>query len=117
LAGLDYETRLSTLLDHRIGLWDVIANARRTGSLDSQIREHTNNDLLALLNTLPELSAIAFNGGTAAKIGVKALEERVLQYRIILLPSSSPAHASLSLSKSLMLGDNWNWPSRDLTVD
>src|SRR5450830_1417817 len=46
LVELDYETRLSVLLDHRIGLWDVIANAQRIGSLDSDIRDHTNNDLL-----------------------------------------------------------------------
>ncbi|MCA1322852.1 DNA-deoxyinosine glycosylase [Herbaspirillum sp. alder98] len=101
LVAMDYETRLSTVLAHQIGLWDVIANARRTGSLDSEIRDHTQNDLLTLIDTLPALKTIAFNGGTAAKIGLKALGERAGEYRIISLPSSSPAHASLSYDQKL----------------
>ncbi len=102
LAGLDYPTRLSLLLEHHIGLCDVIATARRTGSLDSEIREHTQNDLLDLIGALPELNTIAFNGGMAAKIGLKALEERADDYRILLLPSSSPAHATLSYEQKLI---------------
>ncbi|EJN08812.1 DNA-deoxyinosine glycosylase [Herbaspirillum sp. YR522] len=101
LVELDYPTRLATLLAHRIGLWDVIANARRIGSLDSEIRDAAQNDLLTLIDTLPDLRTIAFNGGTAAKIGMKALGGRAGDYRILLLPSSSPAHASLSYSQKL----------------
>ncbi len=99
LASLDYPTRLTRLLTHRIGLWDVIATARRTGSLDSEIRDHSQNDLLALIASLPELHTIAFNGGTAAKIGLKALGARANDFRIVLLPSSSPAHASMSYAQ------------------
>ncbi|MDR9847295.1 DNA-deoxyinosine glycosylase [Herbaspirillum huttiense] len=102
LAELDYPTRLSRLLEHHIGLWDVIATARRNGSLDSEIREPTQNDLLDLIGSLSELNTIAFNGSTAAKIGLKALGERVDDYRILLLPSSSPAHASLSYAQKLV---------------
>lgn len=101
LAGLEYQKRLSMLLEHRIGLWDVIADARRSGSLDSEIRDHANNDLLALLMALPELDTIAFNGGTAAKIGMQALGEHAQRYRILPLPSSSPAHASVSYAQKL----------------
>ncbi|OWY31174.1 DNA-deoxyinosine glycosylase [Herbaspirillum robiniae] len=104
LVPMAYEDRLQTLLEHRIGLWDVIANARRIGSLDSDIRDHTRNDLLALVGTLPALNTIAFNGGTAAKLGMKALGEQAGRYRILQLPSSSPAHASLSLAQKL---DAW----------
>jgi hypoxanthine-DNA glycosylase len=99
LVEMDYAARLSALLAHRIGLWDVIAEARRKGSLDSEIRDHSNNDLLTLIDTLPELRTIAFNGATAAKIGLKALGARAERYRIVLLPSSSPAHATLSLAQ------------------
>jgi hypoxanthine-DNA glycosylase len=81
----------------------VIATARRTGSLDSKIREPTQNDLLTLIGSLPALNTIAFNGGTAAKIGIKALETRANDYRILLLPSSSPAHASLSYAQKLVV--------------
>jgi hypothetical protein len=38
------------------------------------------------------LQTIGFNGGTVAKIGLKALEDRSQKYRILLLPSSSPAY-------------------------
>lgn len=101
LVGLAYEARLAALLVHHIGLWDVIATAKRSGSLDSEIREPTQNDLLALIDSLPELNTIAFNGGTAAKIGLKALGARANDYRILLLPSSSPAHASVSVEQKL----------------
>ncbi|MBC8731040.1 DNA-deoxyinosine glycosylase [Paraburkholderia sp. UCT2] len=101
LVGMDYSTRLETLLEHHIGLWDVVAEARRAGSLDSRIRDHASNDLIALIDTLPKLATIAFNGGTAAKIGMKALGERAEQYRLVRLPSSSPAHASVSYAQKL----------------
>jgi hypoxanthine-DNA glycosylase len=92
LAVLAYTARLDALLENGIGLWDVVAEAHREGSLDSKIRDQTNNDLTGLLSTLPQLSSIAFNGGTAARLGLKALQEQAQRYRIIQLPSSSPAY-------------------------
>ncbi len=92
LVPLDYPSRLAALLAHGVGLWDVVAEAQRDGSLDSQIRAHTGNDLLALLAQLPHLETIAFNGGTAARLGVKALGDQAARYRIVALPSSSPAY-------------------------
>lgn len=86
-----YEQRLQTLLKYRIGLWDVVANAKRDGSLDSQIKAHQDNDLLALLAQLTSLKTIAFNGGTASKLGLKILGSNASRYRILQLPSSSPA--------------------------
>ncbi|MFD1558018.1 DNA-deoxyinosine glycosylase [Paraburkholderia silviterrae] len=101
LVGMDYLKRLETLLEHRIGLWDVVAQAQRIGSLDSRIRNHASNDLVALIETLPNLVAIAFNGGTAEKIGVRALGEKADRYRLIRLPSSSPAYASVPYAQKL----------------
>ncbi len=95
LYAMDYAARLASLLQHRIGLWDVIAQARRIGSLDSEIRDHSGNDLLTLIARLPALETIAFNGGTAGKIGTKALGAKAQDYRVVVLPSSSPAHAAL----------------------
>ncbi|UAL11914.1 DNA-deoxyinosine glycosylase [Caulobacter segnis] len=91
LVALNYEARLTALLAHGVGLWDVIAEAERPGSLDAAIRDPAANDLLALVETLPALRVVAFNGGTAAKLG-----ERLIGGRIptIALPSSSPAHAA-----------------------
>jgi hypoxanthine-DNA glycosylase len=92
LIEQDYPSRLQTLLQNHIGLWDVVAQAKRRGSLDSQIRERDDNDLLSLISTLPRLHTIAFNGATAGKIGVKILGEQQTRYRILHLPSSSPAY-------------------------
>lgn len=92
LSALAYPARLQALLAHGIGLWDVVAEAHREGSLDSKIRDHAHNDLVGLIGRLPRLAAIAFNGGTAARIGLKALKEEATRYRIIKLPSSSPAY-------------------------
>ncbi|EJL87948.1 G:T/U mismatch-specific DNA glycosylase [Herbaspirillum sp. CF444] len=92
LRAMEYERRLQALIRHHVGLWDVIAEARREGSLDSKIADHAGNDLPGLLDKLPRLTTIGFNGGTAARLGLKVLKERAQQYRIVLLPSSSPAH-------------------------
>ncbi|ALK31558.1 DNA-deoxyinosine glycosylase [Burkholderia plantarii] len=102
LAALDYASRLDTLLRHRVGLWDVVAEATRIGSLDSRIRDHASNDLVALVDTLPNLTTIAFNGGTAAKLGTRALGERGARYRLLRLPSSSPAYAAVPYADKLL---------------
>ncbi|MEA3120205.1 MAG: hypothetical protein QOI13_3475 [Paraburkholderia sp.] len=101
LREMPYETRLEMLLAHRIGLWDVIAEARREGSLDSRIREHARNDLVALIDTLPNLVAVAFNGGTAAKIGARALAAHPAAIEFVNLPSSSPAFAAVPYADKL----------------
>ncbi|QCP51653.1 DNA-deoxyinosine glycosylase [Trinickia violacea] len=101
LPAMDYAHRLDTLLAHRIGLWDVIAQARREGSLDSRIRDHATNDFAALVATLPNLAAVAFNGGTAAKIGMLALAESHAALDFVRLPSSSPAYAAVPYAEKL----------------
>jgi TDG/mug DNA glycosylase family protein len=92
LAALPYEIRLERLLAAGIGLWDVIASAERRGSLDAAIRNPEKADLAALIDRLPSLRAVAFNGATAARLGRRALGERP-GATLIDLPSSSPAHA------------------------
>jgi hypoxanthine-DNA glycosylase len=101
LTSLPYEVRLATLLAQGVGLWDVVAQAQRTGSLDSNIRARDDNDLVALTASLPQLHTIAFNGGTAAKLGIKVLGEHAQRYRIVSLPSSSPAYTLAYAAKLL----------------
>jgi len=91
LVALDYEARLATLLDAGVGLWDTVASATREGSLDANIRLHAASDLAALVELLPQLRAIAFNGGTSARIGRRALEG-MTGFALVDLPSSSPAY-------------------------
>jgi hypoxanthine-DNA glycosylase len=103
LAGLPYDERLTMLLHHRIGLWDVIADAERAGSLDAAIRKHAANDLQKLVASLPALRTIGFNGGTASKIGRAQFGPLAERYRLVTLPSSSPAHAARSFEGKLAI--------------
>lgn len=90
LAALPYEVRLERLAARRIALWDVVAEARRQGSLDGAIRGATANELADHVATHPRLEAVAFNGRMAATIGRRALAQRP-GLTLIDLPSSSAA--------------------------
>lgn len=92
LAALAYPDRLAALLQAHIGLWDVVASARRAGSTDAALRDVEGHDIAALAATLPDLRAIAFNGGTAFRTGARQLGDAADRYTIIALPSSSPLH-------------------------
>ncbi len=97
LPALDYEDRLEVLLAAGIGLWDTVASAVRTGSLDAAFREAEHAALAALVATLPRLRAVGFNGKTSARIGRAQLAGSALA--LIDLPSSSPAHAAMNLAE------------------
>ena len=98
LVSLGYEARLEALLSCRVGLWDVVESALRSGSLDTAIRGDKPNDLAALVQSLPDLCAVAFNGGTSARIGAAQLPGGTVDQ--VPLPSSSPAY-TLSYGKKL----------------
>lgn len=91
LNDLPYQTRLQRLAARRIGLWDVIASAQRTGSLDQAIRGAGHNPLDRLAADYPDLRAIAFNGSSAALRG-RRLIAPARQVELLDLPSSSPAN-------------------------
>ncbi len=81
-----------------LGLWDVIAECRREGSLDSAIRGARHNDLASLRRRAPQLLAVAHNGGESARaMGITA----ALGLAVYRLPSSSPANASWSFERKL----------------
>lgn len=88
LTTLAYAARVEALLAAGVGLWDVLASARRQGSLDADLRELQYNDLLSTLTALPQLQAVAFNGKTAGKAATQLGE---LGCALLQLPSSSPA--------------------------
>lgn len=90
LTALAYPDRLLGLLDAGVGLWDVVATAHRRGSADAAMSDIAPNDVAALAATLPNLRAVAFNGGTALKHGARQLGATSLA--IVALPSSSPLH-------------------------
>jgi hypoxanthine-DNA glycosylase len=98
LVVADYARRLRRLHERGVGLWDVVAECRRAGSLDSAIREARYNDLAGLRQHAPRLAAVAHNGGASAR----AMRlTRPLGLQVYRLPSSSPANASWSFERKL----------------
>ena len=89
-----YQNRSNWLLERGLGLWDVYASCERAGSLDSAIRNGVVNDLAGL--RLPQLAAIAHNGGESFK---HARRTQALGVPVVRLPSSSPANASWSFER------------------
>ena len=90
LHALAYDARLDRLAARGIALWDVVADATRSGSLDGAIRSARANQLAEFVATHPRLAWIGFNGRTAAAIGRRALGT-VDCIALIDLPSSSAA--------------------------
>jgi hypoxanthine-DNA glycosylase len=90
LEPLGYEERLQALLARGIGLWDTVGAATRRGSLDGTIRNVERNALADLVETLPALRAVGFNGGKSAALGMGQLDSGRLA--LLALPSSSPAY-------------------------
>lgn len=107
LVARDYDARLAAVQDARVAVWDVIASAERPGSLDSAIRNHEPNALADLIDRLPDLRMVAFNGATSAKLGRKALGVPAnaghyaatdgRSVSLVNLPSSSPAFAAMRI--------------------
>ncbi|MDR2173276.1 MAG: DNA-deoxyinosine glycosylase [Burkholderiales bacterium] len=94
LAECSYTQRLRVFKHHCIGLWDVIGEAQRQGSLDQNLKDIAPNPLAELLQQLPQLEAIAFNGQTATRIGQRQLSDNTLLKNIVFytMPSTSPAN-------------------------
>lgn len=109
LASLPYAERLPRLLAHGFGLWDVLGACEREGSLDSAIRKPAANDFARLRELCPLLETVGFNGQTSGKF---APQFAAAGYRTVVLPSTSPAHASLSFAEKLELWEMLICPAR-----
>jgi len=98
LMAMAYAERVECALQHGLAVWDVYAQCRREGSLDSAIRDAVPNDLSGLVRGLPRLQAIAHNGAESAR-AMKATA--ALGLPVYRLPSTSPANASWSFERKL----------------
>jgi hypoxanthine-DNA glycosylase len=99
---LPYAARIARLHEVGIGLWDVLRDCQRRGSLDSGIlaRSEVANDIPALLAAYPTIRAIALNGAKASQVFARRIAAhvepaRLAQLAILALPSTSPANASI----------------------
>jgi hypoxanthine-DNA glycosylase len=100
----DYAGRVATLIEHRIALWDVLAAATRAGSLDADIADDAiANNFRAFFHIHPHVELVCFNGATAAKLYVRyvlpTLNDAQRSIARDTLPSTSAAHANLSLAQ------------------
>src|SRR5450755_3233877 len=65
----DYSGRAAVLIKHGVALWDVLAAATRSGSLDAAIAEDAiANNFRAFFHVHSRIRLIAFNGGSAARL-------------------------------------------------
>jgi hypoxanthine-DNA glycosylase len=108
-SALPYAERIAALHRAGVGLWDVIGQCERRGSLDAEIvpGSEVPNAILPLLESLPQLRAVAFNGGKAAQAFRRHLQAdvpAVLAARISFhaLPSTSPANAGFGFERLLV---------------
>lgn len=102
-----YPMRRDALLTQEIAVWDVLGSCERVGSLDSSIHPASMvpNDFNRFVQDHPGLTHFFFNGGTAEVLFKRlvsrkkpAIFDGLLFTR---LPSTSPAHASLSFERKL----------------
>ena len=98
-VNLAYHERLVLLRQHGFALWDVLAHCQRQGSLDSAIRHEQANDFNHFLAEHDQLQLIAFNGAKAQQSFNKQVLPTLTAAspRLLALPSTSPAHAAMSL--------------------
>ena len=109
LAGagrnLPYKDRLKKLKACRMALWDVAASCVRAGSMDGCIVPGSvqTNDFEGLFKKCPEIAAVFFNGKKAFELFMRKVWPDIQARRpgllLTVLPSTSPAYASMSLAE------------------
>ena len=100
-----YEERIWALQGAGIALWDVLRSCIREGSLDADIEADsiTANDFSTFFSRHPSIELVCFNGATAEKYFKRYVMPTLKQnMRCVRLPSTSPAHASLSFDEKVV---------------
>ena len=99
--ALPYHERVDSVQSAGVAIWDVLKACAREGSLDSAIDAATAvpNDFATFLAEHPQIRRICFNGAAAQALYMKHVRPHLtndLNVEYLRLPSTSPAHASLS---------------------
>ncbi|MGZ9736150.1 DNA-deoxyinosine glycosylase [Flavobacterium sp. GNP002] len=89
-----FEEKIQLLQANNIGLWDVLENCERKGSLDIHIKNQKENDFETLFKEFPGISKIVFNGKESHKYFLKKFGQiKGITYYV--MPSTSPANTML----------------------
>jgi TDG/mug DNA glycosylase family protein len=100
----DYEKRCDLVRSEGIAIWDVLKSCDREGSSDGRIRRDNFifNDISSFISEYP-LKVIFFNGKKAAILFKQYVDPAILpsQPQLLILPSTSPAYATLSKQQKL----------------
>lgn len=103
----NYNDRKNLLLKNKIALWDVLKSCYREGSLDSDIEHSTiePNDFKTFFSKHSHVKGLFFNGTKAEqffkKNVLKTLEQTDINLIYERLPSTSPAHAAMTMEQKL----------------
>jgi len=104
---LPYEARIRAVRAQGIAVWDVVAQCRRPTSLDADIDTASVvvNDFARFLGRHGHIRQIAFNGAGAQALYRRhvqpVLPHSLQQIAHLRMPSTSPAHASLTLEAKI----------------
>jgi TDG/mug DNA glycosylase family protein len=104
-AAGDYAARCQALRDHAIAVWDVLSRSVRPGSLDADIDMKTAvpNDFGHFLAGHEHIHKVCFNGRKAQHMFQRRVQPSLTEFDLefALLPSTSPAHASMTFTEKL----------------
>lgn len=102
---LTYPQRKKYLKLNHVAVWDVLASCDREGSLDSNIdlSSARPNDFDVFFASHKHINTVFFNGATAERFFKRfiSINLKSIQLRQIRLPSTSPAHASMTVQEKL----------------
>jgi len=105
-----FDENVSTIEDkivlckrHHLALWDSAKSLRRDSgnSSDQNLKEVEANDFRQLLRDYPSIKTVLFTGKKSEAIFNKSYKD--LHIKKALLPSPSPAYASMSFEKKLQV--------------
>ncbi|HKO77612.1 MAG TPA: DNA-deoxyinosine glycosylase [Flavobacterium sp.] len=87
----NFEEKVQFLKSNKIGLWDVLENCERKGSLDIHIKNQKENDFYDLLKKFPSINKIVFNGNQSHAFFYKRFGQ-MEGITYFVMPSTSPAN-------------------------
>ena len=102
-VSTNFEEKIKLLEKNKIGIWDVLENCERKGSLDIHIKNHQANDFENLFQQYPTIKKIIFNGKESHRYFIKSFGQiKGITYYV--MPSTSPAN-TMSFENKLK---NWS---------